>query len=229
MTPDGDGGRRGTGRSGGEGRRTGRVGSTDRADRTEPADGVGSGDATEDDGPPEMADLYEELQELAETVDSPAEREQVEETIRLAMEVNSPGVFGKVIRGFDRADAAEALLGALLFGIPMFVEGGTQEVGTFIATNPLYLLVTHLFTLGLVVGILYVADIQDVRIVHRILGVVPRRLVGVLGIALVTAVLMMTVWGRVDWADPWLAFCQVTVAYVPMSIGAALGDILPGT
>jgi len=33
-------------------------------------------------------------------------------------------------------------------------------------------------------------------------------------------------WGRLH---PLLAFAQVTVAVFPMAIGAALGDILPGT
>jgi len=36
-------------------------------------------------------------------------------------------------------------------------------------------------------------------------------------------------WGRVSWSDSPLAFTQVTVAVFPMAIGAALGDILPGT
>jgi hypothetical protein len=43
-----------------------------------------------------------------------------------------------------------------------------------------------------------------------------------------TALFMMTAWGRVDWARPWLAICQISVAWVPMSIGAALGGLLPG-
>jgi hypothetical protein len=38
----------------------------------------------------------------------------------------------------------------------------------------------------------------------------------------------MTAWGRVEWAQPWLAVCQISVAWVPMAIGAALGDLLPG-
>ncbi len=40
---------------------------------------------------------------------------------------------------------------------------------------------------------------------------------------------MMTGWGWVSWTDPWLAVSTITVAYFPMSIGAALGDILPGS
>jgi len=40
-------------------------------------------------------------------------------------------VFGRTVIGFDRTDLSEALLGSVLFGIPMMVEGGTQEVGEF--------------------------------------------------------------------------------------------------
>jgi len=178
---------------------------------------------------PDMGDLFDDLSALEAAVDSESEREKVRETMRTAMEIQQPGVFGRVIWGFGREDAAEALLGALLFGFPMFVEGGTLEVGTFIAQVPAYFLLTHVVAVGVVVGILYVSDIQDVRIHDPLLGFIPRRLVGVLSISFVAALVMMTAWGRVDWVDPWLALCECSVAFVPMAIGAALGDILPGT
>jgi len=179
---------------------------------------------------PELSDLFDELEELADTVDSPQEREQVEETMRLAVEASqTDGTFGRIIWGFDRSDLAEALLGSLLFGIPMAVEGGTQEVGEFLAGRPLYLIGTALFAVLLTTGVLYVADIQDVRVKNRILGLVPRRLAGVLSVSFVTAVALLTAWGRVDWSSPTLALASVLVAFVPMSVGAALGDILPGT
>ncbi len=104
----------------------------------------------------------------------------------------------------------------------MLVEDGTLDVGRFVAGHPAFLDGTLLVTVGLVIGIIYVANIQDVRITNPILGVIPRRLVGVLGTSFLTAPVPMTVWGRVSWTEP-------TVAFVPMAIGAALGDILPGT
>lgn len=183
-------------------------------------------DKTED---PSMGDLYDELRSLEETVDDPDEREQVQEVMRLAVGVHPPAVFGRVVRGFGTEDIAEALLGSLIFGIPMFVEGGTLEVGEFVASHPLYLAGTIVAAIGLVVGILYVADIQDVRISNPILGIFPRRLVGVIGVSFLMALVVMTAWGRVDWTAPWVAFCQVSVAFAPMSLGAALGDIIPGT
>jgi len=187
-------------------------------------------DAAEaDEEPPDMADLFDELQELEDLVQSPAAREQVRETMRVAMDVETGSVFGRVIHGYDRGDLAESLLGALVFGIPMFVEGGTNEVGTFVASHPAYLVATHALALTVVVGILYVADIQDVRVHRPLFGLIPRRLVGVMSVPMVTALFMMTAWGRVAWRDPWLAICTVSVAFVPMAIGAALGDILPGS
>lgn len=177
---------------------------------------------------PGIDDLLDELETLEETVNDSAEREQVRETMRVARRVR-PGVFGQVIRGFDRHDAAEALVGSVVFGIPMLVEGGTLEIGAFVAANPPALLVTLAGTVALVIGVLYVAEIQQVEIHRPLFGVVPRRLVGVLTVSSVTAVVTMTLWGRVDWADPWLALCQTSVTFSAMAVGAALGDILPGS
>lgn len=183
-----------------------------------------------DPDPTDMGDLFDELTELEDLVQTSEAREQVRETMRVAVQASqNTGTFGRLVRGFGREDLAEALLGSVLFGIPMVVEGGTQEVGAFLATRPVILSGTVLFTFGLVIGIIYVADIQDVRIHDPLFGVIPRRLVGVFGVALVTALVLMTAWGRVNWGTPLLAMADVAVAFVPMSIGAALGDILPGT
>ncbi len=176
-----------------------------------------------------MGDLYDELEALAATVDDPEEQERVASAMRTAAAVESEGVFGRVVQGFGRGDLAEVLLGSALFGIPMLVEGGTTEVGEYMTAHPVYVAGTLAFTVALVVGILYVSDIQDVRVTDAYLGVVPRRLVGVLGGSFVFAITAMTAWGRVVWSDPELAFASVTIAWVPMAIGAALGDILPGT
>jgi uncharacterized membrane protein len=203
-------------------------GSDDGSGSAGGTDGSGDPDEWDDEDDPDMGDLFDELAELEDSVDSEDERERVRETMRMAMEVQDSEVFGRVVFGFDRSDAAEALLGSLLFGIPMFVEGGTEEVGQFIADRPHYFLLTNALTVALVAGILYVADFQDVRVHNPLFGFIPRKFAGVVTIPLVTAAVVMTAWGRVDWADPWLAVCQVAVALVPMAIGAALGDLLPG-
>jgi len=182
-----------------------------------------------EDGP-DASDVFDRLEALSETVDSAEERRQVEAVMDIASEATqSDAAFGRVIWGFDRADASEALLGALLFGIPMAVEGGTQEIGAFLADHPLLLAGTGLVAVSLTIGVLYVAEIQDVRVKNRLFGIVPYRLVGVLTISFLLAVAMLTGWGRVNWEQPVVALANVVVAFVPMSLGAALGDILPGS
>ncbi|WP_246983188.1 DUF2391 family protein [Halorientalis marina] len=182
----------------------------------------------DDRRPPTLGDLLDDLDELEDTVDDPDERERVREAIETAQSVEEPAVFGRTVVGFDSGDAAESLLGALVFGIPMLVEGGTLEVGEFLATRPLFLLATLVGGLGVVASIIYIADFQDVRVAKWYLGVIPRRFAGVIGVSLLTALVMMTLWGRVDWAAPTVALSQVIVAFVPMAVGAALGDLLPG-
>ncbi|WEL21157.1 DUF2391 domain-containing protein [Halorhabdus sp. BNX81] len=189
-------------------------------------------DGFDSEGPskePNVADLVEELDELEATVDSPAERAKVETVRETALSVSQQGSFGRVISGFDRADASEALLGSVLFGIPMFVEGGTSEVGEYLAAHPPFLVGTAGFTFALVFGILYVAEIQDVRVVDPYLGFIPQRFAGVLVIASVTAFVLMAMWGRLTWAHPLVAVGELAAAILPMSVGGALGDILPGS
>ncbi|EMA23549.1 DUF2391 family protein [Haloarcula argentinensis] len=182
----------------------------------------------------EFATLFDELQQLEQLVDSEDERQQVRDAMRAAADSqdHEPATFGRVVWGFGRSDLAEALLGSLLFGIPMAVEGGTVDAGLHIAQHPLYLAATVVIAIGLVISILYVADFQDVRVANRILGIVPRRLVGVTGTALVVSIALLTGWGLVEWStDPAVVYesaCICAVAFVPMAIGAALGDILPG-
>ena len=178
---------------------------------------------------PDLDDLLDELEELEESVDHPEEQAKVRRTMRIARRAAMPGTFGRVVRGFDHRDVAEAAVGSVVFGIPMLVEGGTLEIGEFIAAHPPTLLVTLAGTVAIVVGLLYVAEIQRVEIHRPLFGIVPRRLVGVVGVSYATALFLMTVWGRVDWADPWLAICQTSVTFSAMAIGAALGDILPGS
>lgn len=175
-----------------------------------------------------IEELVDELEDIEDDVDDPETRARLGAAMAAVAALQPPG-FGNVIVGFDYRDAAEALLGALIFGIPMFVEGGTLEIGAFVAAHPSLLAGTVLATVGIVVAILYVAEFQDVRVHEPLLGFLPRRLVGVMAISLATAAVMMTAWGRVDWAEPRLAAATVAVTWLPMAIGAALGDIVPGT
>jgi hypothetical protein len=182
------------------------------------------------DGPetPDLGDAMDELAELEELVDSPEEREQVREvmwTLRRAR----PRTFGRLREAFDLRDAGEALVGSFIFGIPMVVEEGTLEVGAFIAGRPLYLGLTGALGLAVVLGILRAVEFAKVE-EDLVFGLIPLRLVGILTIAAGTAAVLMTLWGRVDWAgEPQVAASQTLVTAVVMAVGASLGDILPGS
>lgn len=177
----------------------------------------------------DFSDLFDELEDLDDHVEDDEARAQLREVKEMATDMQPEGTFGRVIYGFDANDLAEAFLGSLLFGIPMAVEGGTNEAGEFLAGHLPLLVGTAAAAVVIVYGLLYVAQFQDVRVADPILGVIPRRLVGVLGASTVTATLLLTAWGRVSWTDPTLAASTVVVAILPMAIGAALGDILPGS
>ena len=177
---------------------------------------------------PDVSDLFDELEELDDVVDDPEAQRQLDEIKTLTGSIQG-SAFGQVIYGFDRHDAAEAALGSLLFGIPMAVEGGTNEAGAFVAGSPWLLAGVAAATVAIVHAVLYVAEFQDVRVADPIFGVVPRRLAGVLAVSLVTATVLLTGWGRLEGNEPVVALATVFVAWVPMAIGAALGDILPGS
>jgi uncharacterized membrane protein len=177
---------------------------------------------------PDVSDLFDELEELDDVVDDPDAQRQLDEIKTLTGSIQG-SAFGQVIYGFDRHDAAEAALGSLLFGIPMAVEGGTNEVGVYVAQSPWLLAVIAAATVAIVHAVLYVAEFQDVRVADRLLGVVPRRLAGVLVVSLGIAAALLTAWGRLEGSEPVVVLATVLVAWVPMAIGAALGDILPGS
>lgn len=180
-----------------------------------------------DDDRPDFADLYDELAALEDAVDDPDERERVRDAMETAVEAQPSGHFGRVVYGFTTRDAAQSLMGAAVFGFPMLVEDGTRDIGRFLARHPPLLVGTALAGLALVIGILYVADIQEVRVHRPIAGVIPRKLLGVVTVSLFVAVVGMVAWGRVD-PDAGVAIAQILTAWVPMGVGAALGDIVPG-
>ncbi|MFC7229412.1 TIGR02587 family membrane protein [Salinirubellus salinus] len=176
----------------------------------------------------DVEDVYEELEELEGIVDSAAELEQVRETMRVLRLARRPPLLGRLSDSFDSRDVGEAVVGSFLFGMPMIVEDGTLEIGRFIAGNPLFFALTVAFGFVLVYEILHAVEFEKVE-ADLLWGVVPVRLVGIPTIAGVMALVLMTIWGRVEWATPLTAAGQVTVTAIVMAVGASLGDVLPGT
>jgi hypothetical protein len=173
-----------------------------------------------------MRDVIEDLEDLAGMVDDDEERKKVRETMRTAENVQGPGLVGRFRRGFSLRDAGETVVGGFLFGVPMIVEGGTYDVGRYIANHPPSLVVTVLFGGSLILAILYAAGFEQVG-ENRLFSVVPLRLIGILGISVGLAVSLLTVWGQVDWSEPVVAGSQAAIVAIAMGVGGSVGDILP--
>ena len=181
-----------------------------------------------DDDDPDMEDVFEQLDVLAETVDTEREREQVRETRRTLREAQQRGAIGRLQSTFDFRDAGEALLGSFLFGIPMIVEDGTLTAGRHIAGSPLAFATTLVLGLGLVFGIFHAVKFERIS-GDFLFGVVPLRLLGILTISGSLALVLLTLWGRVAWTEPYVASGQLAVTAIVMAVGASLGDILTET
>ncbi len=174
----------------------------------------------------DIRDVIEDLGDLKEMVDDEEERRKVRETMRTLRSVRAPGIVGRFRGGFGLRDAGEAVIGGFLFGVPMIVEGGTYDVGRYIANHPLSLVVTVLFGGSLILAILYAGGFEQVC-EDQLFDVVPLRLIGIVGISVVLAVFLLTIWGQVDWSDPMVAGSQATLVAIAMGVGGSVGDILP--
>ncbi len=189
--------------------------------------------------PPEQPDveyLLGRLEKLEETVDDPEERKQVRRTIQAAHRLPGAEALEDRIQKFTSRDVAEAFVGGIILSLPLLVEDGVFEIAewfleTTVSGVPVFLVANVTFVVLLTVGLLYWSDIRDVRVTKPLFGFVPRRLVGVLTISLLTAAFLLVLWGRHAEGDPASTlevFARVTVIWTAAAFGAALGDILPG-
>jgi len=175
-----------------------------------------------------VEELYRGLDELEEAVDDPSERRAVERARTLLEEVAAEDV-GDEIRKFTRRDIAESFVGAILVSLPLLLEDGVFEIAASFQADPRLWGLNVVFLVGMTVGLLYVADFREITVTRPLFGIVPRRLVSVLLVSLLTAAFTMTLWGRLDgWVDPTVALSRITVVWTVSAFGAALGDILPG-
>jgi len=191
----------------------------------------------EEDQESTAAAVVEELETLEESVSSPEEQRQARRLTRLAagvydLEQRAVGDVTGRIRTYTTRDVTEAFVGSTLFSLPLLVEGGVFEIGEHFATSlvygvPIYFIVNVLFVTTVTAGLLHYAEFREVEVTY-LFGVVPRRLTAVLVIAFVTAAGTMALWARLDFSRPFGSLCQVSVVWTAGSIGAGLGDILPG-
>ncbi len=185
-------------------------------------------------GSVDVADIVDQLDTLHATVDTPEEHREVQRTKAMVQRL-SQGVFGENINKYTTRDIAEAFVGSIVFLIPLLVEDGVFEIAEHFLTVtvagwPIFLVCNVAFVVVLTGALIYWSDIQRVDVATYVFGVpVPRRLLMTLVIALLTAAVMMTLWGRVEgWTEPSLALSRIIVVWTAAALGAALGDLLPG-
>jgi len=138
-----------------------------------------------------IEELHQQLEELESSVDDPAELRAVRRVIRLVEELPADGI-GEEIRKFTRRDIAEAFVGSILVSLPLFVEDGVFYIASYLRSDPRFFVLNIAFLFGMTVGLLYVADFREITVTRPLFGVIPRRLLGVLVVSLLTATFTMT-------------------------------------
>jgi uncharacterized membrane protein len=181
-----------------------------------------------------VEELHEQFDELDSVVDDSADRIEINRLKEKAIQATFDTEFDDRIEKYTSRDIAEAFVGSIFFSIPFLVEDGVFDVADFflsfqIGFFPVYFLVNTLFVIVMILSLVYWAGPQDVQMSRPIFGFIPRRLVGTALVSFLTAVALMTMWGRVEnWEDPVVALARISVVWTVASFGAALGDILPG-
>jgi uncharacterized membrane protein len=180
-----------------------------------------------------VQDVLNELDELEAAVGTEAEQAEVADVRRAVRLLPGTTSLGRRIERYTTRDAAESFVGGVLISLPMLVEDGVFTIADhFLSVQvvgvPVWLVVNLVFTAVMTWGLLYWTEFREVQRPRPLFGLVPRRLVGVLVISLLTAVLTMSMWGRVEWSEPGVAFARISVIWTAAAFGAALGDILPG-
>jgi uncharacterized membrane protein len=176
------------------------------------------------------------LDQLEDTITTPEQRDELHRTRRMVKHLPGGQRLEERISKYTTRDMGEAFVGSIIFALPLLVEDGVFAIADHflddatIAGIPLFLVANVLFVIALTAGLIYVVDFREVQVTNPILGLVPRRLVGVLGVSFLTAAGLMVLWGRLFLDDPstLAAFARITVVWAAAALGASLGDILPG-
>lgn len=185
--------------------------------------------------PADIEAVLGQLDELESTATTAAQRQQIDATRSLIERLPGKRFVDHQIDKYTSRDVGEAVVGSIVFALPLLVEDGVFEIADhfvefLVAGVPVFLLANVVFVCGLTAGVIYGVDVREVRITNPIFGVIPRRLVGVLGVSLLMTTMLMTMWGRLFVDDPstMAMVARITVIWAAAALGASLGDILPG-
>ncbi len=185
---------------------------------------------------PDVQHLLDQLRELEGLVDEPEELQQVRRTMRVARRIPGSNLLEKRIQMYTTHDLAETFVGGVILSLPLLVEDGVFDIAAWFLRHtvvgvPIFLLANVAFIFGLTIGLIYWADIRQVHVTKPIFGFIPRRLVGVLTVSLLTATGLLVLWGRHVAGDPdgsMEILARISVVWTAAAFGGALGDILPG-
>lgn len=179
----------------------------------------------------DVADVLSQLRHLEGEITDAEHRRELRQAKRMLRRLPE----SDRIQKYTTRDIGEALVGSIIFALPLLVEDGVFLIADhflafLVAGVPVFLLANVVFVIALTAGLLYAVDIREVKITNPLFGVVPRRLVGVLAISLLATAGLMVMWGRMFLDDPTpaAAFARITVIWAAAALGASLGDILPG-
>ncbi|MFW5959195.1 MAG: hypothetical protein ACOCQ3_04255 [Natronomonas sp.] len=179
-------------------------------------------------------ELMDRFHELEAAIDESTDRRDLTRLKEQTNQAALDGTFGDTIQKYTSRDVAEGFVGSIFFSIPLLVEDGVFDVAAYflsirIGPLPVFFLTNTVFVVVMILGLVFWAGPQNVRVTRPILGFIPRRLVGAALVSFLTAAALMTMWGRVDnWNDPVVALARISVVWTVASFGASLGDILPG-
>jgi len=182
--------------------------------------------------PAHVEELISGLDDLTAAGESAA-ASQLTTVRELLAEAHKRGIINSEVKQLDRNDAAEAFVGSVIFASPLLIEDGVFDIASYlfettVAGVPVFLVANTLFVVVMTYALLEWTG-RDKREATTFFGVVPARVVMILGVSLVVTTLLMTVWGRVDsWTQPFEALARINVIWTVGSLGAALGDILSG-
>ena len=180
-------------------------------------------------------DVLEKLESLKDSVDDERSRQKLDQTITLVNRLPGQSSLQKRVKKYTTRDIAEGFVGGIIFSLPLLVEDGVFEIAEWfvdvrIGSIPVFLLINVLFIFIMVTGLLYYTDIREIQVTKPILGIIPRRLVGILLVSFIVAAGLMFMWGRLHEEDPTQLeiLARITVIWTAAAFGATLGDILPG-
>lgn len=178
-----------------------------------------------------VEDILEDLEELSESVPVGNAQETIRETQGLLVNAGERGLLYSGVRRLDLRDAAEALIGSVIFVSPLLVEGGVFDIATHLFETtyfeiPFFFIANILFVILLTHALLEWTG-RDKAEATKIARIIPIRLVMILTVSFIVTAVSMTAWGRIEnWQHITEAVARIMVLWTVASIGAALGDIL---